>query len=66
MNWYIFSKDADSGCSWKSVLGGRSVVWKILYILYLHELLDVEQDLDGMKVWLNRIKERFLPPLAGR
>lgn len=48
------------------MLGGRSVVWKILYILYLHELLDVEQDLDGMKVWLNRIKERFLPPLAGR
>jgi len=66
MNWYIFSNDADSGCSWWATSDPRPSAWKITYILYLHELLYIEQYFDGMKVWLNGVEERFLPPLTGR
>ena len=66
MNWYIFSKDADSGCSWWAVSGRHSPVLRIVYVLYLHELLDIKQYLDGMEIRLNRVKEWFLSPLTGR
>jgi hypothetical protein len=42
-----------------------SPIGKIAHILYLHEFLNVKQYFNGMKVWLDRIKERFLPPVVG-
>jgi hypothetical protein len=41
-------------------------VRKIGHILYLHELLDVEQYFYRVEVRLNRIEEWLLSPLGGR